>query len=232
MVHTKEAVLMLDTPSESGESCVLGSTILRSQIVRIQFCSKMPLEVCQGEMWDVSAAQDRSILAWAKKVFIYSKLLYELYKASDTKIKLQNARGLFWGYENLCEINLDKWIDSSSVSDMSYMFCVCLNLTSLDLSSFDTSNVTYMRWMFKCCSSLTQLDLSNFDTSKVTKMYEMFNSCSKLTTIYVSNKWNVDNVTESEEMFTDCINLPNYNSYKTKKTNAHYGKGGYLTLKK
>ena len=107
-----------------------------------------------------------------------------------------------------------------------------LKLTSLDLSSFDTSNVTYMRWMFKCCSSLTQLDISNFDTSKVTKMYEMFNSCSKLTTIYVSNKWNVDNVTESEEMFTDCINLPNYNSYKTKKTNAHYGKGGYLTLKK
>ena len=68
MVHTKEAVLMLDTPSESGESCVLGSTILRSQIVRVQFCSKMPLEVCQEEMWDVSAAHDRSILAWAKKV--------------------------------------------------------------------------------------------------------------------------------------------------------------------
>ena len=60
MVHTKEAVLMLDTPSESGESCVLGSTILRSQIVRVQFCSKMPLEVCQEEMWDVSAAHDRA----------------------------------------------------------------------------------------------------------------------------------------------------------------------------
>lgn len=80
MVHTKEAVLMLDTPSESGESCVLGSTILRSQIVRIQFCSKMPLEVCQEEMWDVSAAQDRSILAWAKKVFIYSKKCYQYEK--------------------------------------------------------------------------------------------------------------------------------------------------------
>mgnify|MGYP000970920186 CR=1 FL=1 len=122
--------------------------------------------------------------------------------------------------------------DTSKVTDMGYMFYGCSSLTSLDLSSFNTSNVTYMRWMFKGCSSLTQLDLSNFDTSKVTKMYEMFNSCSKLTTIYVSNKWNVDNVTESEEMFTDCINLPNYNSYKTKKTNAHYGKGGYLTLKR
>ena len=37
------------------------------------------------------------------------KALYELYIASDTKIKLQNARGLFWGYENLCEINLGIW---------------------------------------------------------------------------------------------------------------------------
>ena len=48
MVHTKEAVLMLDTPSESGESCVLGSTILRSQIVRVQFCSKNAIESMSG----------------------------------------------------------------------------------------------------------------------------------------------------------------------------------------
>ena len=65
------------------------------------------------------------------QVFISSKLLYELYIASDTKIKLQSARGLFWGYENLCEINLDKWIDSSSVSDMSYMFCRLILNTSV-----------------------------------------------------------------------------------------------------
>ena len=180
MVHTKEAVLMLDTPSESGESCVLGSTILRSQIVRIQFCSKMPLVVCQGEMWDVSAAHDRSILAWAKKVFIYSKMLYELYIASDTKIKLQNARGLFWGYENLCEINLDKWIDSSSVSDMNYMFCGCHSLKKLDVSGLDTSNVVNMEGMFYWCSKLQTLDVSYFDTSHVINMKSMFDYCSSL----------------------------------------------------
>ena len=180
MVHTKEAVLMLDTPSESGESCVLGSTILRSQIVRIQFCSKMPLEVCQGEMWDVSAAHDRSILAWAKKVFISSKLLYELYIASDTKIKLQNARGLFWGYENLCEINLDKWIDSSSVSDMSYMFCGCHSLKKLDVSGLDTSNVVNMEGMFYWCSNIQTLNVSFFDTSHVINMKSMFDYCSSL----------------------------------------------------
>ena len=145
--------------------------------------------------------------------------------------KVTSIHWMFCNCSKLVSLDLSSF-STSKVTDMSHMFCNCKSLTTLDLSSFDTSNVTYMRWMFKCCSSLTQLDLSNFDTSKVIKMYEMFNSCSKLTTIYVSNKWNVDNVTESEEMFTDCINLPNYKSYKTKKNNAHYGKGGYLTLKK
>ena len=155
-------------------------TIFRSQIVKIQFCSKMPLEACQEEMWDVSAAHDRSILAWAKQVFISSKLLYELYIVSDTKIKLQSARGLFWGYENLCEINLDKWIDSSSVSDMSYMFCGCHSLKKLDVSGLDTSNVVNMEGMFYWCSKLQTLDVSSFDTSHVINMKSMFDYCSSL----------------------------------------------------
>ena len=164
-------------------------------------------------------------------MFCNCSKLVSLDLSSFSTSKVTDMSYMFCNCKSLTTLDLSNF-DTSKVTDMRYMFCGCLKLTSLDLSSFDTSNVTYMRWMFKGCSSLTQLDLSNFDTSKVTKMYEMFNSCSKLTTIYVSNKWNVDNVTESEEMFTDCINLPNYNSYKTKKTNAHYGKGGYLTLKK
>ena len=171
-----------------------------------------------------------------------------------------NATSCFKMFEacrKLTTLDLSNF-DTSRVTDMSYMFSYCSRLISLDLSSFDTSNVTDMSYMFKDCSGLTLLDLSNFNTSKVTimgdmfcwcynlttlnisnfdtssvtNMHNMFNGCSKLTIIYVSDKWNTDNVTESEEMFTDCINLPNYNSYKTKKTNAHYGKGGYLTLKK
>lgn len=59
----------------------------------------------------------------------------------------------------------------------------------------------------------------------------MFYYCLSLSNIYVSDKWNTDKVTESDRMFTDCINLPNFNSSKTDKTNAHYGEGGYLTYK-
>ena len=164
-------------------------------------------------------------------MFCNCSKLVSLDLSSFSTSKVTDMSHMFCNCKSLTTLDLSNF-DTSRVTDMRYMFCGCLKLTSLDLSSFDTSNVTYMRWMFKCCSSLTQLDLSNFDTSKVIKMYEMFNSCSKLTTIYVSNKWNIDNVTESEEMFTGCINLPNYKSYKTKKNNAHYGKGGYLTLKK
>ena len=164
-------------------------------------------------------------------MFCNCSKLVSLDLSSFSTSKVTDMSHMFCNCKSLTTLDLSNF-DTSKVTDMRYMFCGCLKLTLLDLSSFDTSNVTYMRWMFRSCSSLTQLDLSNFDTSKVTKMYEMFNSCSKLTTIYVSNKWNIDNVTESEEMFTGCINLPNYNSYKTKKTNAHYGKGGYLTLKK
>lgn len=112
------------------------------------------------------------------------------------------------------------------------MFKGCTSLTSLDLSRFDTSSVINMRWMFEGCSKLISLDLSSFDTSNVAELSEMFRGCSKLSTIYVSNKWSIARIASSYKMFTGCINLPNYKSYKTKKNNAHYGKGGYLTLKR
>ena len=37
-------------------------------------------------------------------------------------------------------------------------------------------------------------------------------SCSNLKNIYVSDKWNTDNVADSQGMFYGCDNLPNYSS--------------------
>ena len=167
-----------------------------------------------------------------------------------------NMSYMFSKCQSLTSLDLSNF-DTSRVTDMSYMFSYCSRLISLDLSSFDTSNVTDMSYMFKDCSGLTLLDLSNFNTSKVTimgdmfcwcynltslnisnfdtssvtNMHNMFNGCSKLTIIYVSDKWNTDNVIESEEMFCECTNLPNFDNYKDDKIKAHYSKGGYLTLK-
>jgi surface protein len=114
---------------------------------------------------------------------------------------------------------------------MVFMFRNCSSLTSIDASSFNTSKVTNMSEMFRYCSSLTSIDVSSFDTLKVTNMGYMFNSNSNLSAIYVSNLWNTDNVTNSDNMFVNDTKLPNYNSSVVDKTNAHYGEGGYLTYK-
>ncbi len=151
--------------------------------------------------------------------------------------------------------------DTSKVIDMSYMFLWSVattldvsnfntsnvrnmngmfdsnSATTLDLSNFDTSNVTRMGNMFEN-SKATTIDLSNFDTSKVTDMRQMFDRSTNLKTIYVSNKFNIDKVTSSSNMFSGCTNLvggagTKYNSSYVDKTYARIDGGtsnpGYFT---
>ena len=99
-----------------------------------------------------------------------------------------------------------KDFDTSAVTNMSYMFDNCSNLTTLDLSSFNTSAVTDMINMFYVCTKLTTLDLSSFNTSAVTSMGSMFFGCTKLTTLDLSS-FNTSAVTDMSYMFDNCSNL-------------------------
>ena len=86
--------------------------------------------------------------------------------------------------------------------------------------------------MFRDCASLTVLDLSNFDTFMVKHIELVFFGCKALTTIYISDKWNIDKVKLSDEMFGICYSLPNFNQEKTDIEMAKpVEEGGYLTLK-
>ena len=144
--------------------------------------------------------------------------------------KATNMGTLFYYCENLTSVDLSSW-DTSSATGMGSMFSGCSALTSVNLSNFNTSNVTTMGSMFNSCSSLTTLDLSSFNTSKVYAMPSMFLDCTNLATIYVGNNWSTAEVTSSDNMFRNCTKLPNYNSSKFDKTNAHTGEGGYLSSK-
>ncbi|MBQ7989899.1 MAG: BspA family leucine-rich repeat surface protein, partial [Oscillospiraceae bacterium] len=87
----------------------------------------------------------------------------------------------------------------------SYMFYGLENLTEIQgLDNLDTIRCHNMKFMFGFCSSLTKLDLSSFDTSNVTNMTEMFYYCSSLETVTVSDKWTTDGVVSSEDMFRNC----------------------------
>lgn len=148
--------------------------------------------------------------------------------------------------------------DTSNVTYMGLMFAYQPMLKSINLSNFDTSNVTNMCCMFEACASLSTLDLSNFDTSKVTNMHGMFRcrrsfdkgqdgklDCyynndntvtSSLRTIYVSDLWNVNNVSSQsnmDNMFSDCVSLVGAISYDSSKLNQTYANytTGYLTYK-
>jgi len=70
--------------------------------------------------------------------------------------------------------------------------------------SIDTSNVTNMSYMFGNCTSLTSLDLGCFDTHNVTSMYCMFSNCTNLKIIYATqNKWSTDKANVGK-MFYNC----------------------------
>ena len=112
----------------------------------------------------------------------------------------------FFNFKNAMQITGLHYLNTSEVTDMSYMFRGCASLTSLDPSGFDTQNVTTMRQMFMCCASLTTLDVSGFDTQNVTLMDGMFAGCASVTTLDVSG-FDTRKVEYMHDMFTLCSSL-------------------------
>ena len=60
-------------------------------------------------------------------------------------------------------------------------------ITYIDVSKFDTSSVTDMQYMFTECDELKAGNLSMFDTSNVENLYELFSLCDKITSIDLCN---------------------------------------------
>ena len=119
--------------------------------------------------------------------------------------QVTNMSWMFADCERLTNLDVSHF-DTSQVTDMSYMFYGCERLTNLDVSHFNTSQVTYMSSMFSWCQSLTSLDLSHFDTSQVTDMSCMFLNCENLKSLDVSH-FDTSRVTTMEFMFEGCKNL-------------------------
>lgn len=101
-------------------------------------------------------------------------------------------------------------LDTSNITDFSYMFSGCEKITSLDLSKFDTSNATSMESMFRTTKKLNQIDLSTFDTHNVTSMNAMFmmsSSSNDLTRIVFGNNFDTSNATDITGMFSNLANV-------------------------
>jgi surface protein len=146
----------------------------------------------------------------------------------------------FFNMGNLQSITDMRYLNTSEVTDMSFMFAACKKLTYVDLSHFNTAKVTEAFAMFNGCTGLTSLDLSSFKIPKMTDMRMMFFSCGNLRTIYVGDDWNAATVTQSAYMFHECVSLVGgqgtaYDVNHTDKAYAHIDGGtsnpGYFTDK-
>ncbi len=212
----------------SSYDFVFGRKEKRERIRRITFLSG---ENTLGlDTWDISEAQDGSVLAHLRGNFGREK---ELFIWADGKITAnKDCSRLFFSYKNLEAIegleNLETGLvedmsgmfedckslrsldvshfDTRQVRNMSRMFYWCESLEKLDLSHFDTSRVEDMSWMFSQCESLEELDVSHFDTSRVENMFGMFNDCEELKELDLSH-FDTSQVRDMKSMFADCSNL-------------------------
>ncbi len=173
---------------------VFGSDYQSKDIKSITFLDS--LKDIPRDAWDVSEAQDGSVMAWVIDGALYIAGNGGVYGNEDSSF-------LFASYRNVESINFNDCFYTEDITDMSRMFLNCQSLTSLDLSSFQTSNVTNMYSMFSECVSLTDLDISSFDTSNVTSMVLMFSSCSALKNLDISH-FDMTNA-DTSYMFLDTI---------------------------
>ena len=150
---------------------------------------------------------------------------------------------LFYG-STVDNVDYISALDTSNVTNMSYMFYQCSNLTSIP--QLDTSNVTNMERMFRSCTNLTSIPQLN--TSKVTNMSALFSYCSNLTSIpqldtsnvtYMGTMFsscgklesipqlNTSKVGDMQEMFMDCYSLKNVPQLDTSKVSTSMQKMFY-----
>ena len=169
-------------------------------------------------------------MEWHENPYFFTQVVFD---PSFADVRLATTSKLFYGMVNVRSITGLEYLNTDSVTDMSFMFSSCRSLLSVDLSHFNTSNVTTMYSMFTNCRALTSLDLSSFNTDNVTTMESMFlycmgltsidvsgftnasvrrtanmfDGCYALTTIYADSSWSLPAYNYSYAMFHDCTNL-------------------------
>ena len=134
------------------------------------------------------------------------------FDSSFADARPMTCRNWFSNMTNLTNIiDMESYLNTSNVINMSNMFYNCSQLADVDVSGFNTANVTSMAYMFSGCSQLTSVDVSGFNTANVSYMSYMFRNCSQLTSITGLTSFNTSKVTDMTSMFAGCSKLTSLN---------------------
>ena len=102
----------------------------------------------------------------------------------DTR-ELKNISGMFQDCTNLESINFNNW--SPKLDNIFYEFSNCTHLKKLDLSGFNVQNVSKFDYLFYRNLNLTNLNISTWNPNTVATISKMFASCSSLEKIDMSS---------------------------------------------
>ena len=254
-------VLRSAAAETEATSPFLGNTkVQRQNVDNVTFMNNIPDSVMDKSKntfkntnaWDVSAMQDKSIIAWYNSNEVKNGT-YKVYIGSDTEIFGNiDSRYLFHyvGFSDKCTatdtiVNLNL-LNVSNVTNMRGMFWMTgwKSMTKLDLgSNFDTSNVTNMVCMFGETGkqAMTTLNLgSKFNTSKVTDMSWMFSQAGlvKMTNLNLGNLFDTSNVINMNNMFSatgyaamTSLNLgANFDTSKVTNMSNMFNSTGYAKM--
>ena len=104
-------------------------------------------------------------------------------------------------------IGLDN-VNTGYVTNMSYLFFECHNLSYIDWNLADAKEVTDMSYMFGNCKVLNAVDLGNAATSAKLKSTScMFFGCTALRSVRLGDDFITEGVTSMSYMFRDCNSL-------------------------
>ena len=229
----KENVIQNETTTPSNSSSTfLNTEVLRNQIesITIEKTNVVPNDAKYSK--DISSKQDGSVMLWYTDKDNNS--LYEISIGSENgSVEANtNGSGMFAYLDNVSTLDLSG-LDTSNMTNMTYMFYKSTSLTNIDLSGFDTSKVVNMYGMFWGCNNLKNIDVSNFNTKKVTTMAYMFRECNSLEKLNLSN-FDTSNVTRMDSMFLydgslTNIDLSNFNTSKVTNMGDMFEECGQLT---
>ena len=112
-----------------------------------------------------------------------------------------------------CKAWFDEFVELKEIEGLKYL---------------NTSEVVDMGFMFENCKKLEKLDVSTFDVKKVTNVESMFQRCSSLKTIYCDKTWSISGKSST---FSQCDALKGGIAYDSKKIDGDYATpiNGYFT---
>ena len=121
------------------------------------------------------------------------------------KIVLKDISFMFCNCRSLVSIDFKNFIPNE-LTNISGLFCNCISLKNINFSKVYTNNIYDMSYLFYNCNAIESLDFKSFNTTNVKNMSGMFSCCGSIKYINLSS-FNTNNLKHIDNIFYDCKSL-------------------------